>query len=338
MELFSQKNKKVLWISIGAVAIFLTVLMIIGSFFDYQIAHAVGVEQFSFFYIAFGMFFEGLGFLPAILVNASLFATLVIVCKKKGFRILFRILLIVFLTGGVYCAIFWMLANHGIRLSDRSSIHHGISGGVSTVLGVILSFPFIKFFKKFDNDTHKKLIYVLCIGAVLGFLANATTGIMQPFWGRHRFYSILNYRDSALYNSLNPEIYYSPWFAPFGRIALPEGLQGYGFSTTSFPSMHASSVSSMIMLVLAGWVLGFNKKKMNILWVVTIVMLVAVPLSRMVLRWHFLTDVVFSLIIGLVSFIIGILVIDYGFGKKMKKFVNEPIDNDVSELSNESLE
>jgi len=330
MELFSQKNKKALWLGVGIVALVLIALMLIGSFFDYNIAHAVGVEQFSFFYIAFGMVFESLGFLPAILVNCVLFASLVMVCKKKGFKILFRILLIAFLAGGIYCAIFWMLANHGIRLHDRSSIHHGIAGSISTMVGVALSFPFLAFFKRFDQDTLRKLIYILCIGLVLGILANSTTGLMQTLWGRHRFYSILNYQNSYLYNPQNPAIFYSPWTAPFGRVALPEGLQGYGFSTTSFPSLHASSVVSIIMLPLAALVLGFKKRNLYICWAIAGVMLFCVPLSRMVLRWHFLTDVVFSLIVGLVAFVIGILIVDFALGDRMKKFVNN--QDEVSDL------
>jgi len=316
-ELFSQKNKKALWLGIGGMALFLIVLMIIGTFFDYQIAHGVGVEQFSFFYIAFGMIFEGLGFLPAIMVDATLLAVLCVYASRKRFKIPFHIGCAMFLAGGVYCAIFWTLANHGIRIHPTSSgIHHGVAGGISTMVGAALSFPFIRLFKKLPRLTLRKLIYILSIGAIMATLANATTGIMQPFWGRYRFYAIVRYDIP----------FYTPWYQPFGR-----GGTADGFGSTSFPSMHASSVTSMIMLVLVGWVLGFSKKKMNILWAVTAVMLVAVPLSRMVLRWHFLTDVVFSLFIGLVSFVIGILIIDYGFGEKMKAFVNKKEDNNSSE-------
>jgi len=309
MELLSKKNKNILWLSIGAVAIFLVILMIIGSFFDYQIAHGIGVDRFSFFYIAFGMTFEMLGFLPAILVDASLLAVLSLYATRKRFKIIFHIGSAMFLAGGVYCAIFWTLANHGIRLHPTSSgIHHGIAGGVSTIVGAGLSFPFIRFFRSFSRQDQRKLIYVLAIGAVMATLANATSGIMQILWGRYRFYAILDYYVP----------FYTPWFRPFGRVGTAEG-----FGSTSFPSLHATSVASMIMLPLAGLMLNAGKKKMNIFWAITVVMLFCVPLSRMVLRWHFLTDVTFSLIIGLISFVIGILVIDFIFGERFKKFINE---------------
>jgi len=320
MELLSQKNKKPLWISVIVVAVVLIVLMIIGSFFDYQIAHGVGVERFSFFYIAFGMVFEGLGFLPAILVDASLFAVLFIYAKRKGFKVLFRVLCTMFLIGGVYCAIFWTLANHGLRIHESSSIHHGVAGGISTLVGITVSFPFVNLFRKLPRLTLRKLIYILAIGAIMAFLANATSAVMQMLWGRYRFYAIQNYY---------PNLPFTPWYRPFGRSDTV--IEGYGFSATSFPSMHASSVTSMVMLPLVGLVLSFNKKKMNILWVVTIIMLISVPLSRMVLSWHFLTDVVFSMIIGLISFIIGVLIIDYAFGNKMKKFLNQTVYEEIVE-------
>jgi len=311
MQLFSTANKKVLLIGVGIAAAVLIALFLIGTFRDYYIAHAVGVDRFSFFYIAYGMLFEALGFLPATLVNAALFAILVNFVKRKHLKVFSRIGCIAFLTGAVYCAIFWTLSNHGIRISDRSSIHHGVAGGLSTMAGVGLSFPLIIFFKRLPDLTMRRLIYVLLIGLVMGTIANATSAIMQMLWGRYRFHAILAYDIP----------YFTPWFRPFGR-----GGTAEGFGSTSFPSIHATSVSSMIILMLVGWALGWHKRKKNwiILWVITGVMLFSVPMSRMVLRWHFLTDVVFSLIIGLISFIIGVVVIDLLLGKKMKEFINPP--------------
>ena len=302
MELFSTKNKKLLWIIIGAIAALLVVLMLIGTFLDYRIAHGIGVDRFSFFYIAFGMTFEVLGFLPAILVDASLLAVLSLYAFRKRFKIAFHI----------GCAVFWTLANHGIRLHERSSIHHGIAGGVSTVVGAILSFPFIKFFKRFSRSDMRKLIYILAIGAVMATLANAASGIMQMLWGRYRFYAIIEYDVP----------FFTRWYRPFGR-----GGTAEGFGSTSFPSLHATSVASIVMLPLSGLTLKANKNKMMTFWIIAGVMLLCVPLSRMVLRWHFLTYVTFSLLIGLLSFTIGILVIDFAFGKRFLKFVNNSEDD-----------
>ena len=325
MELFSTKNKRLLWIIVGAVAALLIVLMLIGTFLDYQIAHGVGVDRFSFFYIAFGMTNEALGFLPAILVDASLLAVLSLYAVRKKFKIPFHIGVAAFLAGGVYCAVFWTLANHGIRLHERSSIHHGIAGGVSTVVGAALSFPFIKFFKRFSRSDMRKLIYILAIGAVMATLANATSGIMQMLWGRYRFHAIVDYDIP----------FFTRWYRPFGR-----GGTAEGFGSTSFPSLHATSVTSIIMLPLSGLILKASKKKMITFWIIAGVMLFCVPLSRMVLRWHFLTDVTFSLFIGLVSFIIGILIIDFAFGKRFLKFINsnEDCDNAATNIEEEKTQ
>jgi len=316
LELFSTANKKILFIGLAVATLFLTAMFLIGTFLDYQIAHGVGVDQFTFFYIAFGMVFEALGFLPAIAVNVTLFAILVNFFKRKHFKILSRIGCIAFLAGAVYCAVFWTLANHGIRISDRSSVHHGVAGGISTAVAIGVSFPFVRLFRKLPDLTMRRLIYILLIGLVMGTIANSTSAIMQMFWGRYRFYAIVNYDIP----------FFTPWYQPFGRSGTAEG-----FGSTSFPSLHATSVTSMIILMLVGWSLGKHKHKKTwiILWSTVAVMLLAVPLSRMVLRWHFLTDVTFSLIIGLVSFIIGIVVVDLLLGKKMKAFINPPaLDSD----------
>jgi len=323
-NLFFKQHSKTLWISVGAVAAFLITLMLIGTFFDYEIAHAVGVEQFSFFYIAFGMTFEALGFLPAILVDAALLAVICVYASRKRIKIPCHIGCAMFLAGGVYCAIFWTLANHGIRLHPTSSgIHHGIAGGVSTLVGAGLSFPFIRMFKKLPRLTMRKLIYILSIGAIMAILANAAAGIMQPLWGRYRFYAIIRYDIP----------YFTPWHSPIGRSGTADG-----FGSTSFPSLHASSVTSMIMLAMTGLVMGFSKKKMGIMWAVTALMLFCVPFSRMVLRWHFLTDVTFSLFLGLIAFVIGVLIIDYGFNKKMLEFVNKKEDGEYNTDTNKTTD
>jgi|GEM_PF-1461595 len=310
MSLFSTANKKVIWITVAAIAAFLIVLMIIGTFLDYEIAHWVGVERFSFFYITFGMTMEALGFLPAILVDASLLAVLFLYVKRKRFKVLTRAGCIAFLAGGVYCAIFWTLANHDIRIHASSSIHHGVAGTLSMLAGAALSFPFIALFKKLPRVTLRRLIYILLIGAVMAILANSISGLMQATWGRYRFYAIVRYDIP----------FFSRWYNPMGR-----GGTAEGFGSTSFPSLHATSVTSMIMVMLVAWTLGQhkNKERWAILWFITATMLAFVPLSRMVLKWHFLTDVVFSLFIGLVSFVVGILVIDFALGKKMLKFIND---------------
>jgi len=300
MELISKSHKKLIWSIVGGVAIVLIALMIIGSFWDLQIAEAFAVGERGFIYFGFGMGFEVLGFLPAILVNACLFAALSVFVKKKWLKILFHVLVAMHLIGAVYCAIFWTLSNHDMGLRTA------IAAPIFVTLGVALSFPLIMLFKRIEPSKLKVLIYILVIGVIMGTIANAAAGIMQIFWGRYRFFEVSQ-------NGLP----FTQWFAPFGR---SDAAAGHG--ATSFPSLHASSVTSIIVLVMAGWALAIKKPLKITFAVIAAVLLVCVPLSRMVLGWHYLTDVAFSLILGLVAFVIALLLADLVFGKKFKNFIN----------------
>ncbi|MCL2556393.1 MAG: phosphatase PAP2 family protein [Firmicutes bacterium] len=303
MKLLSEelKGKKKPLIIICAVAGLLLALMIIGTFLDYQIAHAVTAPYRGFLYYAFGMTFEFLGFLPAILVNVSLFAVLSVYSKKKCWKIAFHIFTAASLAGAVFCAVFWTLDNHGYGVSGV------IAGPIVAVAGAALSFPVILFFKRFDEIKLKKLIYILAIAAVLGSLTNLVVGVMQVFWGRYRFYQVTQ-------NGFP----YGPWYRPIGRGGDAESRHG----SNSFPSLHAASVCSTIALVLAAWVLKTKKSTFITFGVITGAMLILVPLSRMVLGWHYLTDVIFALIVGLIALVAAVIIIDKGFGKKFKRFLN----------------
>ncbi|MCL2861838.1 MAG: phosphatase PAP2 family protein [Firmicutes bacterium] len=299
-----------------AVAALLLVFMIIGTFFDYQIALGMAAPYRGFFYYGFGMTFEVFGFLPAILVNVCLFAVLSVYSKRKVSKIAFHICTAMTLAGAAFCAVFWTLSNHGF------SVSRAIVGSVTPIAGIGLSFPVIMFFKRFDDEKLKKLIYVLAIAAVLGFLANATSAVMQLTWGRYRFYQVTQ-----------NDLPYSPWYQPMGRGGTAESRHG----SNSFPSMHATSVASSIALVLVAWVLKVKKMTKIAFFAVACVMLVAVPLSRMVLGWHYLTDVIFSLIIGMIAFVVGIVVIDKGFGKKFRKFIEKSEEDSEIAVKKEEI-
>jgi len=320
------KGKKLPLIIVCATAFVLLILMIIGTFFDYEIAHVITAPYRGLAYYAFGMGFEVLGFLPAILVNVSLFAVLSVYSVKKGWKIAHHIFTAMTLAGAVFCAVFWTLDNHGY------GVHRAVVGSVVTLAGIGLSFPVIIFFKRFDREKQKKIIYVLVIAAVLGSLANMMSGIMQPLWGRYRFYQIgyeyIRCSYTGDYIRINRP--YMPWYRPMGRDGTAESRHG----NYSFPSMHATSAASAVALILVAWVLNVKKSTFIVFTITAFALFFLVPLSRMVLGWHFLTDVVFSMILGLVAFICAVLIIDKGFGKKFRRFLNEEnsghTNNDVN--------
>jgi len=301
-KLYSEAFKKPLMWVLSGTAVLLGALMVIGTFWDLEIAQAVAVSPHGFLYYAFGVGFEFLGFWPAILVDAGLFLALSIFAKKKVFKIAFIVLASMFMIGGVFGSVFFTLSNHGHSMS------RAISGTISFFAGSGLTFGFWWLLNKSDRVTLKRLTYILAIGAIMAFFTNLTAFLMQVFWGRYRFYVVEGYGAP-----------FTQWFRPFGRGGTAEDF----FGSNSFPSIHAASVASIAMLLPIAWALKAKKSTRIIFAVITIVMLICVPLSRMVLSWHYLTDVVFSLIVGLVFFVISLLVIDKLFGERFKKFLSD---------------
>ena len=301
MEFITSKYKRMITLSLLIFGGTLLTLFIFGTFWDYQIAGGMMADHGGGAYWAFGIPLEVLGFLPAILVNVALFMALSVHCKKRVYKVLFFILGYNFLAGAIFCSVFWTMSNHYIA-DLSSSVAFGISAGIA----LPLSFPVRLLFTKIKNEqTMRRLVYVLGIGFIMASFTNLITGVMQVTWGRYRFFEVVNNNRT-----------FTEWFRPFGRIS---GFEGHG--ATSFPSLHASSVMSMMVLPMVGWALGSKRNTMRILWIISAVMLICVPISRMVLGWHYLTDVMFSMIIGVLMFALAMFIVHKLFRNKVGNFL-----------------
>jgi len=301
MEKLYLKNhkKSLIWI-LSSVGLTLIVLMLIGTFFDYQIANFVAVEQHGFLYYAFGVSFEFLAFWPAILVNVGLFTALALLFKKIILKILFYGLSGIHMIGGVFGSVFFTLSNHD------HSVSLAISLPISFIIGIALTFLLWFLMKRLNSNILRRVIYILVIGAIVALTTNLLAFILQVFWGRYRFYVVYEYGAP-----------FQEWFRPMGRGGSAEDL----FGSNSFPSIHSASVSLIAILIPLGWAMKVKRPTQISFIVVAVVMFICGPFARMVLSWHYLTDVVFSLIIALLMFIITLLVVDYLFKKQFEKFI-----------------
>ena len=206
MELITKAGKRTLIIAMPAIAVFVVALILIGTFFDYQIANWIGFTSNTFMYWGFGFVFEVLGMLPAILVNIFFFMALSVFFKRMPLRVLFHILSAFFLVGAVWAGIFWPISNH------ITSVRSFISLPIAMVVGVGLSFPLRLLFKRFSDQTLRRLIYILLVGWIMGTLANAVSGSMQALWGRYRHHTVVDYGTT-----------FTHWFQPIGRTGTAEG-------------------------------------------------------------------------------------------------------------------
>jgi membrane-associated phospholipid phosphatase len=118
---------------------------------------------------------------------------------------------------------------------------------------------------------------------------------LQFFWGRDRYFAILEGLEGAGY---------TPWYLP----------QGSSISTDvafrSFPSMHSSSAASMVTLIVFAWAFELKKPLKLTLILLAAVIMVCVPISRVTMGWHYPTDVLFGVFLAYAAAELALLIVD----------------------------
>jgi len=141
------------------------------------------------------------------------------------------------------------------------------------ILNVICIGVFVGIFFLVPKEAHKKFLYIL---GVTFIITNITYLIMLAFkylWGRVRFWDLAGN--------------FTPWYRP-------NGITG----NTSFPSGHVLSAASLLMLWLVPIIFKIkNKVARAILIIIPIFYTISMMYARIVVGAHYLSDVVFSIIL-----------------------------------------
>ena len=253
---------------------------ILFTFYDYETSKVlygydtvVGKVFSDFFYV--------IGYIPAVLVNAFFFLCLFWYTKKIALKVLFGLL------AHFHLVFAGIVATN--LLGVDSTIHLILGLSIATVLFV----PAVLLMKKIPYDTLKSLLYLCVIGVVFATIANGITAGIQYTWGRDRFFYV---EDSATLGT------YAPWYQLTGDTSAE--------AKRSFPSMHTSSSFSLVFLMMLAWKFNFRKRTNIILICLSLIIIICVPLSRVVMGYHYMTDILFSLIISIIVTFITIMIVD----------------------------
>lgn len=296
-----KERKKTVLITAVAFLVLMAALITVFTFFDRQASTAMYSPG-----SAFGKIFEVFGYLPAIIVDSLLFACFYVLTGKKGVKILFHILIAVALAGGVYTVF------ASFETENPPSYYSAVKYSVMTVAGIGLSFLLVLGFKRIRLETIKKLTYIMLIGAIMATLSVMLVYLFKYVWGRTRFKDLGNSEAE----------YFTMWFIPRGRTG-----------GESFPSAHAMSACSLILLPLAAWMFNMKKRTTVILTAAAALGIIAVALSRIVIGMHYFTDTLFSVLFSFGTLIVGIVITDKVYKKKNIPPPYEPAASTAANLS-----
>jgi len=135
------------------------------------------------------------------------------------------------------------------------------------------------------KQVHKKALYILGLTFIVSNIAYLIMLAMKYLWGRVRFFDL--------------EDNFTPWFRP-------NGING----NDSFPSGHVLSAASLLML----WLVPIIFQIKNIfarlpLVVIPALYTIAMMYARIVVGAHYLSDVVFSIILFTVCTVLVLWVV-----------------------------
>lgn len=277
----------------SVIAISAFILMVIASFYDLQINHALSNGD------AFiGVLFEWLGEVPAYII-APIATTILYNCDfgdKKNTKIAIKIVF------AILIFVSWLVFNMNGKDMGNSSY----STLINVFSAIILAIGSILISGLIDKEKMQKLAKWAIFAIIVMLLTTIIIQLMKLFWGRMR------YRDMLAQGDFEG---FTPWYVVNGH------RKG---DYTSFPSGHAaSSVNILIFAVIADCVPRFKKYK-PFLYLAFGVFIFLTMVSRIIFNAHFLSDVVVGSIISYTIFCITKkLYFKNGFHIKMKEKINE---------------
>lgn len=264
----------------------LVALMLIGSFYDYQISLKLYNPKSSF-----GILFASYGQLPAMLCS-SISGLLLIKIANPLHKVKY-ILSYIF---GVLLHVFAIL---GITMDPMLYIQNMklvISVAIAIILVSIVDIVIWKFIQDTEPQKLKKIIILLLTTM---FLEIFIINIIKILWGRPRM-RMISQQSQALFQ---------PWWVIGSEVK--EQLMAIGIAAEefkSFPSGHTGNAACAILLGTLPFISNRFKDKATLLFFIGVTFTIIVAFSRIIMGAHFLTDVTVGMSI---AFIIEIIMVTY---------------------------
>lgn len=158
---------------------------------------------------------------------------------------------------------------------------------------------------KIDKKVMAKLVVLAAIMLVALAISQLFTTVMKKMWSRQRFRNMPE--DS--YSGFTP--WYKPnWFKNGSGDFVSDFAGAHDEDAfKSFPSGHTSAAAMSFLIIVIPEIFDKLKKYKVWFYVVPAVYTFAVALSRIVLRAHFLSDVLFGALVGTGSVFIARLIV-----------------------------
>ena len=248
------------------VGLVLLAFFILGTFLDLNISTFVYNPN-----VPVVQFFDQYGQMPCFGIAAFSFAILGFTNTrvKKIVRIIGAIISIILVAFCCYL-VSYITASNSMLLSTV----------LYSAIAILLAF--------LVKDKHRvQLRYFAFVSIITAFSQFFFIRTVKSFWGRQRFYSIL--QDDSLFR---------PWFAPLGKV-LDDTYK-------SFPSGHSGDATVLICLMNLPLLAHYSGKKYTLIIKLLIyALIVSVMFSRIVFGAHYLTDVTFGASCTYVIFLIA---------------------------------
>lgn len=294
-------NKKIKYLSFYIIFAFTIILILIGTFFDLEIASMMYISRDN----AICKFFAGVGiglpFLVYPIFGGYLFSDALYHQEKK----ILRLLLLCYGIGMTLCS--YYVAVHEFCSYDAYNITKNWIVFL-IVLPIVIGLFIIGYIKGIDNKVNNIWI-VLCLTAIVVVITYI--GFVKMFknvMNRPRYREMID-------GKLSIDLFHK-FFEPFKetKYYVSMGVRKEEFE--SFPSGHASASCLMIMM-LSYLPIVFKKleSKRKLLFYIGLVYCILISITRMLVGAHFLTDICF----GFLSTFIIIFVFNLIVDKKIMK-------------------
>lgn len=302
------KKSTLIGICSGA-AVFIAVLLI-ATFYDLQINVALGNAD-----SVYGQFFRLFGEATAWVVIPFSAAILMRTANRKS-----KAGIVLTVVWGAVLIVGWYLTiNYVLKQFTGKSYIEGLYGSpyraitlYSIVFAVLFSGIHAWCAFKIKEETAKKLIFFAIAMLLALAISQLVCEVMKRVWTRQRF------RNLDIGNGGTSSDGFSPWYKPAlgknkaAELYYVQDSAGMPKSDAykSFPSGHTSAAALTFGIAMLPGLFDKLKKYKVWFWIVPIVYTVAVAISRIVNRAHYLSDVLFGGTIGGLSVLAGYLITD----------------------------
>ncbi len=253
-------------------------LLVLGAFFDTNIANAMYQPD-----NVAARIMESVGIFPPFVFVGGMFAVLFYLVKEEDKRAVLKKVLTALGVVLAYLAFGYMATDELMTGTlPRALIAMGASAMLTPLTFLI--------FRNKKRETLKRLAIFLIFASMVSVISTLiSVNVIKYFWGRMRYREMMAEGDYLLEG-------FTPWYHANGFT-----LHGHH----SFPSGHTCSAANLLVLCALPEVFSDSEKKHTTVAVFCGVYIFAMAYSRMVLGAHFLSDVTAGFLIGFLTYAVA---------------------------------